>query len=71
MWEVLAKFFHAGQQYYVAEPLEPTFILARQISGTRFTLLDEEEMERVRPMLEQSFIELNEAFGGADDDDDE
>jgi len=53
---------HEGKQYYVAEPLEPTFIIARQISGTRFSLLDEEEEERVRPLLEQSFIEMNEAF---------
>lgn len=69
MWEVLAKFFHAGQQYYVAEPLEPTFIVARQLSGTRFTLLDESELERVKPMLERSFIELNEAFAGVEDSD--
>jgi len=60
-WEVLAKFFHAGRQYYVAEPLEPTFILARQVAGTRFALLDDSEMERVKPMLERSFVELNEA----------
>jgi len=59
--EVLAKFFHAGRQYYVAEPLEPTFILARQVAGTRFALLDDSEMERVKPMLERSFVELNEA----------
>jgi hypothetical protein len=63
----LAKFFHAGQQYYVAEPLTPTFIIARQLSGTRFTLLDELELERVRPRLEQSFIELNEAFYDPED----
>jgi hypothetical protein len=58
----LAKFFHAGLQYYVAEPLAPTFIIARQVSGTRFTLLDDDEMERVKPILERNFIELNEAF---------
>ncbi|KAJ1628580.1 hypothetical protein T492DRAFT_1145562 [Pavlovales sp. CCMP2436] len=67
--EVLAKFFHAGQQYYIAEPLEPTFIIARQTSGTRFTLLSDADMERVKPVLERNFIELNQAF--ADEDDDE
>lgn len=69
-WEVLSKFFHAGQQYYVAEPLEPTFILARQVDGTRFSLLDDDEVSSVKPELERAFVEMNEVFFDEGDDGD-
>jgi hypothetical protein len=51
-FQLLAEFFHNDQEYAVCAPLEPVLILARMVQGQP-QVLEEDELERIQPVLEE------------------
>mmetsp|Transcript_36917 Transcript_36917/g.68994 ORF Transcript_36917/g.68994 Transcript_36917/m.68994 type:complete len:449 (-) Transcript_36917:95-1441(-) len=58
--EELLDFRHRGKQYNLYRLLEPVFLIGRHMSGERFVIPDDEEMEEVSPrLLEHMYYNSN------------
>lgn len=56
-FQMLANFYHDGQQYTICTPLEPLLFFAQYTASGELTLLSPEDFQRVQPLLEDSLFE--------------
>ena len=56
-FQLLANFFHDGQQYTICTPLEPLLFFAQTLAGGELALLTPEEFQQVQPLLEDALFE--------------
>ncbi|MFW6358844.1 MAG: DUF3727 domain-containing protein [Chroococcales cyanobacterium] len=50
--QLLASFYHNDQEYSVYTPLDPLLFFARQTDSGKIELISPEELQEVRPLLE-------------------
>jgi hypothetical protein len=69
-FQLLAEFLHEDQEYAICAPLNPVLILARMVKGQP-QVLEEDELERIQPLLEEFLAGQVIDMIEEDDEDDE